>query len=321
MRQFTKSKNGFFHHCIKKTAQFKRVHVDHTCFEKNFYNIKNDAILKDYLLEDSRYIENKGFGYENTLNQFLDVFRSRQAYLVRREFVHLVETYLSMKHRTKVFRKNASEPKLLGTSIDSALIEVRKHFIEKFLHKYPENILGELYDSLTTDFKSKTLTNPDVPIENHLKSTLEIISGTNDSLNDVVNRILQMNFDVIEIQNESDFFITSDNPGYTRNGLGIFSLNFGAFDSIFFPINSKQVIRFLGTNPLNYVYNLRPINYVKATRIIIDDINYCTYCMADEKVYCEDRSYLQNFIKVVIPSLENFIKNRDLKISRAGTKK
>lgn len=40
-------------------------------YEKDFCDIKNRVIIKDYILHDSQYIENIGFGYVNILDQFL----------------------------------------------------------------------------------------------------------------------------------------------------------------------------------------------------------------------------------------------------------
>lgn len=329
LRQFSEDRKGVLYQYLKKPLYnswtFREVHASRTCIAKDFYDITDKKILNRYNINDERYIENKGFGYEDTLQDFLDTFRNHGWYLTRKDFIFLVETFVSMKHRTKAFRNYSANPEFAKKGLESSVAGTRDHFIDYFSQKYSTQIppdlsrdfLAGIFDEMIPGIKEEMearMKTPEFIAETHNHNILHSTQGINDTLKEVANILLSMDFIVVEIQSDEDFFFISDNPGHTKEGLIIHAWHYNSFDSIFFPINSKQVIMFRGHNSLNYILGLRPIRYVVASPLDIDDINYATVRMAEEKVFCESRQYLEHFIKVRKPELEEMVTKRDGKL-------
>jgi len=287
LNEFTFNRNGWFHELNIATKQIKKRHAKNACISSNYYDIKDENILRRFSLDNPRYLENS-FTYENNLGKVLTKIRKKHPYLIRQEFQTIVEAYVSLKHRTPHFRKQISDNKMMGEILDSTIRDIEKEHRE-LIRSHNFN-----YDEFAVDFKNKTLNDKELPKIHHLTSLVETSKNQNPAVKEAMLKILSMNIIIVETTND-DYFFTSDNPGYSLDGSKMFNTNYGKFDKIHFPINSRQMILFHGFDSTNYINPLVRLTYVKAPSSFVSEVNRLTKLIADEKLFCENRDFLKRF--------------------------
>jgi hypothetical protein len=129
--------------------------------------------------------------------------------------------------------------------------------------------------------------------EFHKTALVTSAKGINSNVEETKRVLLKMNIYLFEPKYHNDYFITSDNPGFSLLKGKVFNTNFGDFDSVGFPINSKQFIFFHGKSVQSEFEIRRAINYQKATSKEVDQFNYYTMQNSFEYVFCESKSYLK----------------------------
>ena len=286
LNEFTVNREGWFHELNIRTNRIQEIHSRNACRITNFYDINDDMVLKRYRI-DSRYLESS-FAYESSLSKILKKIRNTENYLIRQEVQTVVEAYVSMKHRTPYFRNQLSNNKIVGEVLDTTIRNFKEENSD-FLKFHNFN-----YDEFAEKFKSETLDDPDRPRTHQLTGLVETSRNENTAVTDAIIKILRMNISILEA-NKQDYFLVSDNPGFSLDGLKMFNTNYGKFHKIYFPINSKQMILFEGFNFANYINPLVRLNYFTVPSSFVNEVNRLTKLIADEVIYCENRDYLVRF--------------------------
>lgn len=291
--QFTKGLDGKFFSAGPKSEHFrtiKRKHIAEVCYVNNFYTLMKAESLEKYSLDDGNFIEKNAFNYEkHRIRQVIYKFKNRNVSLNKSYHDQLIEIYLSIKIRNVFLRNQHLDKKIINETLDKEILKFipYKTWIEK--------VSGEKYEDLMERVRD-TLANDKVQHEEFQKlSIIESIKGTNEPINQAKRKIRRLNIFLFEPLNEEDYFITSDNPGFTLIGNKVYNTNFGDFDSIGFPINSRQLVMFMGQSPQSELEVLRRINYMKLTSKEIDILNACTTFNAVGYIFCESKKYLEEF--------------------------
>jgi hypothetical protein len=293
LRQFTADQKGFFHRLKfgSEGKEIREVHVSNVCFGTNFYDIDNIHDFQGLGINNRRFIEGS-FKYENKLSEILNKLRSRQLFLDRKEFETLVDAYVSFKHRGPSYRKEVKKLQQEGAAFDEVTNNLKQDLswlIEH--HKFD-------YDGFIEKYKTSFQRDTSYPRSMHLRSLIETSMDLNEPVADAVTKILSMNINVLEVSNGGDYFFVTDNPGYSLLGDRMFSRNYGAFDRIIWPVNSKQAIQLVGFDSLNYIRPLRRIQYIKINSSNVNEINKMLFMIADECIFCENRDFLNAFKSV-----------------------
>ena len=129
----------------------------------------------------------------------------------------------------------------------------------------------------------------------HLRSLVESSRQSNEPVFDAITKILSMNIVILEVIGKADYLFVSDNPGYSLLGNKMFNTNYGAFDKIVWPINSKQIILLDGFNTSNYIKPLIRLRYLPVESNYIQEVNEMTFLLAGQRIFCENRDALNRF--------------------------
>lgn len=294
LRQFTKELKGHFFGAGPKPdllQTIKNKHVSEVCYLDNFYTLNKNESLERFSLDDKNFIEKKAFKYESSrIRQIINKFKNRNVNLTKSYHEQLIDIYISIKMRNIFVRNQHKDTALINQTLDKEV----ENF--KVMKTWIEEVSGENYESLMSRVRN-SLANDKVLHEEFQKvSIIEAMKGTNEPINEAKRKIQRLNLYLFEPLSDKDYFITSDNPGFTLIGNKVFNTNFGQFDSIGFPINSRQLVMFMGLSLQSDLEILKRINYRKLTSKEVDRFNSCTTFNAFEFVYCESKKYLTDFV-------------------------
>lgn len=250
------------------------------CYLSNFYDLNNHEKQADY-------IERKAFQYEpKNLKDIFEGFTNKVQILTSKNHDEIINIYLSLKHRNPCFRNFLKEFNI-EPLIDSEIEELKK---EKDLI---EKIAKKSFEELMAKIKSGIISDKELPDRNHKNAIIQQSEGINTPINEVKEKLLHFQITILEPLNIEDYFITSDNPGFTILKDKIYNTNFGKFDAIGFPINSKQILVFSRKNgPLD---KTPTVKYLKIPKNSIHIINQYSAITSMKYIFCEDREYLHKF--------------------------
>jgi hypothetical protein len=301
---FTSGGNGSFHQLklFKNRTEIKQKHIKEVCYETNFYDILDPAVLKQYGLSNSRFLETS-FIYENLLPFILKKLNQQTSYLDRQEVELLIDSYISIKHRTPSYRKAMKKLQDDGIVFENVAKDMRAAF-QPWIDSGKVN-----YDGIVENLKQQIRNDKNYSRSQHLRGLVESTQKANEPVADAILKILKMDIRIL-ICPAGEYFFTSDNPGYSINQNRMFNTNYGAFDTIHFPISSRQVLELQAFDSLNYIRPLRRVNYFVIERWRAKEINRMTYLNADEKIFCENRTYLQEFKKVVDKKSQGYVRGK-----------
>jgi hypothetical protein len=292
------NQHGFFHEYNLDSKRYQRVHVNNVCHIKNFYDILDGTMLKRFNETDPRFIENN-FKYEKHIQKVLNAFRSRPPSIVRDDLNLICRAYVSMKHRNPYFRKLYANNKPLLSAIADKLALRNKSVVEQVVKEWSQkrNIDSSAInvDSIFKGVKHSMLNDPLQSTDTHLVNLLAASKGENSAEMNAIIGLTSCEIFIFEAQN-NDLLICSDNPGFTFFKNETYNTNFGQFDHVMFPINSKQLLMF--TKP--DVFGLGQINksvyYYTMPPDALDIINQSTIKFSNGLVFCKDREYLKQVI-------------------------
>jgi hypothetical protein len=294
LRQFTSQDGGFFYCRTKKSGpktSCRQLHVGNVCWSDRFYDLSG-KYLKEY---DVKFLETDFHRYENSLPTLLLKFRDHNVAMIGKDdLTLLIDAYLSIKHRTQYARKEISvllkDEKTMSKRVDNQI----QNFVIPLM-----NALGIPLNSIDMDEGKKrvleTLSrNENASRETHLQGLLESTKGYRETIHAAKNALFGMDLTIL-VAGQNEWFFTSDNPGFTLFNQNTYNTRFVNFDSVFFPINSKQTLIFKRYNGLNYINAVRPIQYILATSDNVNYVNSNTFFFSDERIFCENRDYLFKF--------------------------
>ncbi len=293
LKEFTRDRSGHFYAAGPRPKHLTSIdyrHVEQVCYSHNFYTLRENT--KDQAeVEDNNFLEKKAFDYEKRLlPRIIDKLRHKNVYLNKSYHDSLIDIYLNLKQRNLFYRHN-----FIGQDM-SALTDKQIDGM-KPLKSWIEEMSGESFDNFMGKIKEKIILDTDLPAEMHKQTLIESAFGKNDAINKAKECLKRMTLYVFEPLNNSDYFLTSDNPGFSLLGDKVFNTNFGRFDAVGFPISSRQTVFLTGNSKQNQLEILKRINFVKLDTKRMDLINYCTIFNSNEYVFCETKKYLTELVK------------------------
>lgn len=290
LRNFSKGLSGHFFRIKRGNIRAKQVHASAVCYRKDFYEKKNDDILKVHGLSEKTFLETRGFSYESKWPRIITAFIGNNQYVSRGIYEDLISAYVSIKQRTLWYRKQLSDVNLLDGVFEKVTSEFRKQ--NQILFK----ALDVDFATIALESKSKIF-DSSFSEEIQLRGLIETVQKTNHAYQDAFIKLLSMNFEIVTPSSPHDRFITGDNPGFSLDGNKIWNTNFGKFDLIVFPVSSKFSIVLKGFSAINHLDVLKRIRIRRISSQETEMINYGTLCVSDEMIFCEDDSYLEAFAK------------------------
>lgn len=303
LKQFADEFGYFYQVNIANSIRFnkkslRRINTGQVCYDPNFYRLSEDELKIHKEVISPNFLELYGFSYERQLNTHFNIFKSKQSHIYRRELLFFIKAYLSIKQRNKYIRD-----KFLGDEVLMAKI-VDKAWLSTLENPFISDIVSRnIFDHQTffNRFKSTYLNDNLRQDRTHKSMLLSTTLGLNDQYADAVNRLMCYEFTVLEA-NEEDFFLVTDNPGYTLKKVNSefwpFNTDFKDFDSVIIPINSKQVFLINGHEP-SYkigIYPIRRINYRRLSRKEVMLINRRLVFVINSRIFCESEAYLKSFV-------------------------
>jgi hypothetical protein len=295
LRQFTKKLDGHFFGAGPKPDLLRTIknrHIEEVCYLDNFYTLNKSESLKRYSVEDRNYIEKNAFNYEKSrIRQVFNKFKNRNVNLTRSYHEQLIDIYISIKMRNVFIRKSYLDTGIMNQTLDREVDNFR------VMKNWIESVSGESYDTLMSRVKDTLLNDTELYEEFQKQSILETLRGTNEAVNSAKQKIQKLRLYILEPLDSRDYFITSDNPGFTILGNKVYNTNFGQFDGIGFPINSKQLLWLTGQSYQSGLDILTRINYIKLTTKEVDRLNFCTTFNSYEYIYCESKKYLMDYVE------------------------
>ena len=296
LKRFTKNLSGFLFRAktkpYKKENIMKR-HIERVCFIDNFYTLRNFGQHFELQATDPNYIEKNAFKYESTLERIFSLVGSKELPIDQPALLQFIEILLSIKHRNPAFKE-----KFLNEYADKEKMRrtLLKHSEELKVRLLQQPGVGSTdLDKVIQRSIDSIVNDNSLPDLSYKKAILENSKPGNTPLSDVRDALSKMLILVHEPDDSDSFFITSDNPGFTVVGNGIYNTEYGKLDAMGFPINSKQLVLFVNT-PVQSSNPGISIAYQKVTNDQVDTSNFCTIFNSRESIFCEDRQYLEGVI-------------------------
>lgn len=296
LRLFANPRGNFFQLNLER-KKVREMNVSAVCYEKDFYDVRDAALKRQLRITDDRFLERNAFRYENILIKVLSIFKDRPKIVSNDYTEALINIYLRIKQRNPFYLKVLTNDKLEDI-YKAALIDLKKDITEHPILKEIEfNI-----DDYANAFFEQERSDPDKLKKMHLRSIFDVLRMDSLSFKDSFDKLYLMNFTVLNA-GEDDFFIVSDNPGFTLkwmdnegNQAGVYNLDLLNFHQIYFPLNSKQALLFDQFDPFLSEMNFRYVNYVNSPSSQVEALNKASLFCTNGKVFCENRDYLMNFI-------------------------
>lgn len=294
LKNFTKGRNGSFFQYLFKYDLVTPTSVADTCIERDFYDL-TEKIAEDHNVPRIDVLEREAFRvYEQNIGKLNSLFESHALYLLRKDFEVLVDSYLIQKHRSTLFREMLGNESIFESLQDKILQQYKKEFSQ-----FPT--MGDIVsDEFIELIKKSNRENKNRPAETHLFGLIQSYMGRNEAMKTAAHQLLNYRVHVIECPPQ-EYFITSDNPGFTfvraENGrLYPWNTKFPDFYCVVFPINSRQAVTFLDYRYLRMFEQLKRVTYHTLTPDGVRQINFSTYLYCDKMLYCEEKSYLEKVV-------------------------
>lgn len=295
-REFTKDLEGFFFRATPKPYRKESIlhkHINNVGYLGNFYTLKDLDSFSELNTNDPNYIEKNAFKYENTLVEILAPFKNRETLVDATRVGLFIEVILSIKHRNPFFRESFVKEYNNKETMAQTLTKQSQSLKEVLLREtnWPET---QIDNSIQRTIAS-IINDVNLPDVSYKKMILENSKEQGTPLSEVKERLMEMRILVYEPRDPNSYFITSDNPGFTLVGDRVYNTEYGKFDAVGFPINSKQVVLFINT-PREMLHERRTVSYSLVTNEQVDLVNSCTIFNSYESIFCEDRLYLEGII-------------------------
>lgn len=293
LKQFSKNKSGHFYAAGPKSNNLRSInprHVEQVCYLDNFYTLKNET-SESVNVKDRNFLEKNAFHYESRLlPRIINKLKHKNIYLNKSYHDSFIDIYLNIKQRNPCYR-NSFNSDHLSESVTKQIN------ILKLSKEWVEEMSGENFEVFTQRIKQKIVQDKDIKDELHKRILFDSFSGNDETMNKIKTVLGKMNLFVAEPLKDSEFFLTSDNPGFTILGDRILNTHFSEFTGVGFPITSKQFVLLLGTSSQSQLEIRKKINFRKFKTEAIDSLNRATIINSNEFVFCESKKYLSDTIE------------------------
>lgn len=295
LKQFTLDLNGFFFRAKPKpysAGGISKRHINNVCYLEDFYVFQNTDVLEKLPGQDANFIETNAFAYENRLDEIFSIFKSRSDTIERSVLHEFISIILSIKHRNPFYKKEFV--KLYADKENLERVLSREALALKRQLGVTED--NPVIDSIIEGIKVSISNDQGLPDESYKRTIVENALTTDTPIEEVKLILAEMDLIVMEPVSETCYFITSDNPGFTLVGDKVYNTQFGEFNAVGFPINSRQAVLFVNRRKENGVQPVRNIEYRKLDRTQVELYNYCTIFNSQESIFCENKEYLSSVI-------------------------
>ena len=277
LKHFTE--DGHFYSATAKGKYYsgpQKKHTNEVCYISDFYDQKN-------LQEESKikFIERNAFSYEDRdLSRIFRLFIEKSKFISKPDHQKLIEMYLSIKHRN-LFIRNFFKQTNYEKIVDK---EISKFYTYKDVL---EELAQKPFVELVENIKRGILDDKEIGDTFHKESIVRQKDEINLPINDVQRYLSKLRIFILEPVEQEDYFITSDNPGFTIvDKVKVFNTNFGRFDAVGFPLNSKQLM-FLTTNDDSHPLNVsKKIHYRKIASEFVFEYNTCSTFNSISYILC-----------------------------------
>lgn len=295
LREFTDF-NGYFFSLNTRWKNICRVNTGQVCYIEDYYDIVDPEQQLRNGIRDPRFIELNAFKYEPELGLMLSFFKNRPSIITTEQVTEILGVYLSLKQRNPYYTKILQNEEVLN--------RVHKETIEIVLndaknHPTFKNIDREILFQVAEMVLAKNASDPEYLHKIHMNGLVETANGVNEQVKQTFQRLLQMNFYIYEATGD-DYFITTDNPGYTigYTELGkaiVVNTDFAFCRHVFFPINPRQALFLDNPNPLNWETNFRHVNYKELNSDQIYQFNRASLAHTIKFVFGFNKLHLETF--------------------------
>jgi Protein of unknown function (DUF4238) len=256
--------------------------------------MNSPMVSEDGLIEDPEFIEKRGFMYENTLMNLLSNFINSNPITNILLQDRLLDVLLSLKHRTKFYRKEIAKESA-DKSKNAVILEKEGKKLQALLEEittYDRDTISKHIE----EAKAKLLNGPARPEESHHRGLIDNAFGVNEAVHDAKKIMLTMKVCVLHPASSKSYFVTSDNPGFTWLDHKIFNTNYGRFDAVGFPLTSRDLVYFVESGSYQTSNFVRPLFHMYIDDFQVHLANTCSILNCDEAVFCEDRVYLESTV-------------------------
>lgn len=299
LKEFTKGKNGYFFASGPKPnfARIMERHINVVCKRGDFYTLSDDSIER-LNISDKLFIERNAFTYENRiLVKIIEMFKERRNFLDIADANSLINIYLSFKQRNPYYRNCIKEDKIIeSVERNIELLKQEREWVEEKS--------GLKFEKFVDSLINRFIVGKDLSSEVYREILFNRVVGEDSAMNNISKNLIRLNIVIYEPLKSTDYFLTSDNPGYTISENQIFNTHFSKFRIICFPLSSKLLVTFQGLDINHQSKYKKEIVYKKVDSKIIDAFNFGTIKMSNDYCFCEDRNYLkQIFTRISLDDL------------------
>lgn len=248
------------------------------CYEKNLYRFNNDEIIKKINLSDDNFIEKNYFDYENSkLTELFDKIDQNKR-ITKREYLNLLSILLDIKFRNPIYRDH-----FLSLNIEDA--EKYGSELNKAKNTALAFCLKNNFDTKLVD-KAVKLVKQKYQSKNYRKNTyLELFLRQQKPKEDLIKTIKNWDLSVYKTPYNQPF-ITSDNPGFTRDiNNKIHNTNFSKINYFCFPISPKSMIILKRNNLKDDLNIFKEYKIIKTNQKLLINLNKATMINSNQFVF------------------------------------
>ncbi len=285
-------------YCLRIKPYFDKLKIkirnkSSVCYNPNNYKFNETEGREEKIKADSNYIENNLFKYENEfINSISEKINSKKN-ITLTEAENLIRVLLSIKNRNLYFKKLFQGSKLMEIQFEKEIQKIR-NFTIKYKVENPKKY--EAFISL---------------IENKLRKQIEDESETSDLFNDQIVRVEERKDKnqewlikemckskfLVFCTDESNPFLTSDNPGFTvHEGDAVGNLFLGSAKAFAFPISKTRLFVIMPDDRDGNELITKRIKYIETPEDFLKLSNKATIINSEERIFSNSKDLLEELM-------------------------
>lgn len=294
LRSFAHKENEHFH-ILKIKSPYRKIRfgsVSSVCYEPGYFKFENPILHKFQQYKDPDHIEKESFKiYENNFNKIVDSLKNKPSGLLIDQAVLLIESILNIKIRNKRYRK----------AFDKA--SVRKNFarrVERFRsiwHHFENKVTDLNFGQFVEYTKINYLEKEGFYNEFYLSSILSERFKESEVFAIIKESILNATW-VIGTTDESNEFITSDNPGFCIDieNNQLYNMRFEGAYALFFPLDPYHCLMITNNADESVNRSFKPISIKKTAPQQVKQINNLTAQICNVEVFAYSKDTLNLYL-------------------------